>query len=219
MLLGAISVILEATGDHRETMMEQLENKLRELKAEDAADGVKASRLMFARQKAAVRSFDDASKKWEELLETAPLTPGISQFTLAKTGEWLKRPENQKVKGWEEVFVGYSHALTDSFELHVNCLEKLATEKDRKTMMGVLKELAKQVNQLLDELEDKVVVLGSHWNIGHSDNYVYFADDFNKNKWEDINVGSLERYPNALNRRDSLARLACADIQNRHLRA
>jgi hypothetical protein len=29
----------------------------------------------------------------------------------------------------------------------------------------------------------------------------------------------LERYPNALNRRDSLARLACADIQNRHLRA
>jgi hypothetical protein len=32
-------------------------------------------------------------------------------------------------------------------------------------------------------------------------------------------IKALERYPNALNRRDSLARLACADIQNRHLRA
>jgi hypothetical protein len=191
MLLGAISVILEATGDHRETMMEQLENKLRELKAEDEADGVKAARQMFARQKAAVRSFDNGSKTWEELLETAPLTSGISQFTLALTGEWLKRPQNQKVKGWEEVFVGYSHALTDSFELHVDCLGKLATEKDRATMMGVLQVLAKQVNKLLDKLEENLVVLGSHWNIGHSDTYVYFADDFNKYKWENINVGSL----------------------------
>jgi hypothetical protein len=189
MLLGAISVILEATGEHRETMMEQLENKLRELKAEDAANGVKASRDMFARQKAAVRSFDDGSKTWEQLLSTAPLTSGVSQFTLAKTGEWLARRENQKAKGWEEVFVGYSHALTDSFELHVICLEKLATEKDRGTMMGVLKELAKQVNVLLDKLNESLVVLGSHWN--SSDTFVYFADDFNKKYWEDINVGSL----------------------------
>ena len=43
MLLGVISLILEATGEHRETMMEQLEKKLRELKAEDEADGVNAA--------------------------------------------------------------------------------------------------------------------------------------------------------------------------------
>ena len=30
---------------------------------------------------------------------------------------------------------------------------------------------------------------------------------------------NVERYPNALNRRDSLGRLACADIQKSHLRA
>ena len=102
-----------------------------------------------------------------------------------------KRPTNKGVKGWEEVFVGYSYALLDVMELYVNGLEKLKTEEDRTTMMEVLKTLGKQVDQLLGKLEDNVVVLGSHWNICHSDTYVYFADDFSKKSWEDINVGSL----------------------------
>ena len=190
MFLGVISTILEATGEHRATMMEQLESKLRELKAEDEADEVNAARSMINRQQSAVGAFEDRSRTWNELMATAPLTHDISEFKLAKAGEWLKRRENQKVKGWEEVFVGYSYALVDVFELHVNGLEKLKTDEDRAIMMGELKALGKQVNELLDKLEENVVVLGSQWHIG-TDTFGYFADDFNKYYWEDINVGPL----------------------------
>ena len=95
MLLGVISLILEATGEHRETMMEQLEKKLRELKAEDEADDVNAARIMIDRQQSAVKSFHNASRTWDQLMATAPLTHGISEFKLVKAGEWLSGPQTR----------------------------------------------------------------------------------------------------------------------------
>ena len=164
-VLGIITFILDATAGHRDKEMSELVTVLRGLNAELAAHEVETAHSMLKTQYAVVRSFADNSKTWNEILPSAQIMDGITQFKLAMTGQWLHNPQNQMLEKWEEVFNGYAEAVVLNISLQLLMLQKLSNEESRKASLAALGIYGNKVVTEFEELMEAVNDCGDLWHV------------------------------------------------------
>ena len=189
-LLGVISSILDATSPPRKSMMQQLESLMRELQGDSAANELAAAHSLLNRQQAAIGEFDKASKTWEEMMATSPLTSGISQFKVEVALEWLRKPKNQESEVWEVVFVAFAESLVEIFSLYVKIKTKLIPTHT-KVLDAMTKQVGAHIETLLVELLPKVSRSADCWHVGKKE-YGYKTRELAQaTRWTDINIGSV----------------------------
>jgi len=191
-LLGMVSAILEATNRQSESLLDQLENLMRKLVGESTADEINASNKMIHRQIAALEACPDQSQTWQQILEVAPLTSGISQFKILVASEWLLRKENQDNEIWEEVFECHAQAMTTVYRLlKVVRLKLDASDSRFKSFENVEKAIYSEFWDQCLKFAKKISEMGHFRHIGKDNRYVYLQDNLVKG-WIDPDNGYYE---------------------------
>ncbi|PWS34515.1 hypothetical protein DFH01_23505 [Falsiroseomonas bella] len=160
-LLSVISMILNATAEHREDELDKLERRLRELNAEDAANDVQAARDSFSLSLAALETLADGTRSWADEKDN---TTGISHFALAKTSAWLQTKANQGTEKWEEVFIGYAEATIQVIALLNTIMLKLKPE-ERAPMLAYMQVYGGHVERNFGAMRDTVAGCGEYYLI------------------------------------------------------
>ena len=197
-MLGMVTLILDATGPARETEMQKLEGLLRGLGAEDARIEAVAAQKSMKRNLAVVRSFADESQTFNGLLQSVPITGGISEHVMLKTSEWLAVEDNRRLEKWEEVFLAYAESEIEFIFLLLTMLQKIkATGDDRKPMLAYIQEYGSQLESQMQKLMDTVDDCGDYWATTSEWHYgMHVKNPWQPERqyggWEDLGTGSVQ---------------------------
>ncbi len=190
--MDLVSSILDATSPQMEPLFDRLEKLMRQLRSEEVAADVVASRNMIARQIKALDGHPDQSLSFKEVLDYAPITSGISQFKILSANEWLTGPKNQNSPDWEDVFNCHVAAVTQVQALLMKIRSKIDPDKaGYKSFLEVEEEINNEIWTQCLKLRGRIAKTGHFVHLGMDDHYAYVTDNLDTG-WKRRDTGRFQ---------------------------
>jgi hypothetical protein len=160
-VFGIVAMLLQATAPTRQDELTKLEQRLRELNAEEAAHEISAARETFGLKLVALKAFAPGSRTWDQENHN---THGSDHFALAKTNAWLRDKSNQGTEKWEDVFTGYAHATMEAIFLLTTLQQKLA-DGEQAPILAYMRQYGINMANNFGALREVVARCGDYYHI------------------------------------------------------